>query len=126
MDIPPVSQPNQTPPVNADQTSYDYQRTACINALTNLPKDRSTATVNFNANVCYQVVRDLEEKGYNVRYTTTYNSSEKKTVTQLKIINPATKDPFSELFDCFEGHVHYNDNEVKDNMKNLFVKFFSQ
>tara|TARA_R100000664_G_C2734349_1_gene124186 strand:- start:241 stop:615 length:375 start_codon:yes stop_codon:yes gene_type:complete len=122
MDIPPVTKETS---VNTDQTSYEYQKSECIKALNLLPKDKSTATVTFQSNLQHQVVKDLEEKGYVVKYTTSYSSTDKKTTTQLRIINPEIKDPLNEFFECFDGSCQYNNNEMNDKMKNLFVKFFN-
>ena len=122
MDIPPVTRETN---VNADQTSYEYQKTECIKALNLLPKDKSTATIIFQSKLQHQVVQDLEKKGYVVKYTTSYSSVDKKTTTQLKIINPEIKDPINEFFECFDGSCQYNNSDMNDKMKNLFVKFFN-
>ena len=101
MDIPPVTRETN---VNADQTSYEYQKTECIKALNLLPKDKSTATIIFQSKLQDQVVRDLEKKGYVVKYTTSYTSVDKKITTQLKIINPEIKDPINEFFECDDSN----------------------
>jgi len=126
MDIPSIKRDTATNTDSlTDHSAYEYQKLECIKALEVLPKDKPTATVTFSSNVCQQVVSDLEKKGYTVKYSTNYTTVEKKLVSCLKITNPEIKDPVSELFDCFDGSVQYNNTDMNDKVKDLFVKFFS-
>ena len=124
MDIPPAKKDVATD-TSVDQSSFEYQKEKCVQALNNLPKEKASASVIFSSPVCQEVVTELEQKGYLVKYSTSYSSSDKKINSYVKITNPEVKDPMGELFDCFDGSNHYNNAEMNDKMKNFFVKFFN-
>ena len=128
MDIPSIRKDAATDTninTNTDQTTYEYQKAECVKALNALPKDKASTNVTFNSLVCQQVVTELEQKGYVVKYTTSYSSSDKKITSYVKITNPEVKDSLGELFECFDSSNQYNNAEMNDKMKNLFVKFLN-
>ena len=72
-----------------EQSSYEFQEKLVIKELSKLTKDNPTISVLFKALPNEKLVRELEERGYVVKYDTFYDSSKvEKYGTRLRITNP--------------------------------------
>ena len=72
-----------------EQSSYEFQEKLVIKELSKLTKDNPTISVLFKALANEKLVKELEERGYVVKYDTFYDSSKvEKYGTRLRITNP--------------------------------------
>jgi hypothetical protein len=127
MEIPSAKKEEKSSPSESkttEQSSYEFQRDKCVEKLKS-EKEKRTVTIFLTAYINMRIVKELETKGYNVEFTTSYKN--KKIQTTLFITNPEikTSNPMSELMDCFDGINVSSSPEMNENMKKMFINFFS-
>ena len=114
-----------------DESSYEFQLQKCLAGIKKITKDKPSISLDFNAHIDQTLVKNLQDKGYVVKYSTDYDSSRKQhhVVSKLRVFNPKFWDPNSNFMDSFEENLRklgFNSASVdrtdaEENIKKLFT-----
>lgn len=114
-----------------DESSYEFQLQKCLTELKKLSKNKPSINLNFNAHIDQNLISNLENKGYVVKYTTDYDSSRKQycVVSKLRVFNPKLGDPNINFMDAFEENLRKlgfsgastSQADAEENFKKLFT-----
>lgn len=107
MEIPPaISESTSNSTTVPQANDYDSQKQTCLTAMAKIGDSCSSTCVFFSSPPDGRLIKELEEKGYQVSYTLDYDSKkENKFNCKLRIINPSIQDPGTAFLTAFEDNM---------------------
>ena len=107
---------------NSTKSIYEIQKTSCLEKIKDMLKEsKPSCLLNFNNPLESKLLFELEEKGYIIKFTLTYNKSYN---CKLTIVNPNVKqtNPEEELTNLISSFLKTgnNDNLSGDLLSNIF------
>jgi len=107
---------------NSTKSIYEIQKTSCLEKIKDMLKEsKPCCLLNFNNPLESKLLFELEEKGYIIKFTLTYNKSYN---CKLTIVNPNVKqtNPEEELTNLISSFLKTgnNDNLSGDLLSNIF------
>lgn len=78
-----------TEKISEDKTDYSSQKKVCLEAMSKISKDKPSVAINLNHIPDVKLVKELEEKGFLVKYKLSYESDKNPNIVcRMRIINP--------------------------------------
>ena len=72
-----------------EQETYEFQKKLVVDEITKINKNNSSICVCFKAHPHPQLVKEIEENGYQIKFEVVYDSSKvEKYQTRMRVINP--------------------------------------
>lgn len=108
--------------VNSTQSTYEKQKSLCLEKIKDMLKEsKAKCFLEFKNPIETKLLKELEEKGYIIKFTLSYD---KVYNCKLTILNPNIKQnsPEEELTELISSFLNggNNDNLSKDLLSNLF------
>ena len=127
-EFPDVNEVVNEQPIN-DGEDYQGQRTKCLEAIKKIGPKQASSLVIFHSIPSEQLVGELEEKGYIVRYTLDYDVKRTdKYLCRLRIINPKIEEPACAFMNNLEENLKklgFDNNQNTADLKNMFSGFMT-
>lgn len=119
-----------------EQETYEYQKKLVVEEITKINKNNSSVCVCFKAHPNPQLVKEIEDNGYQIKFEVMYDSAKvEKYQTRMRIINPRFVTGGGNFMDKLEeqmkgcafthGNVHVSE-DTKKMMESLFNSFMGK
>jgi hypothetical protein len=114
-----------------EQETYEFQKKLVVEEITKINKNNSSICVCFKAHPHSQLVKEIEENGYQIKFEVMYDSSKvEKYQTRMRVINPkfvtGAGNFMDKLEDQMKGCAFAQTNvQVSEDTKKLMESLFN-